>query len=122
DLETLRNELTLMGELTQLPSSAQQVVMRLYCDLDETVIRAICGFVIHEDQMQIKVVNPEVRAAPAPSEVATSTEPVTEAVTPPVTKSAVTDAPVKRVVAPNKASAKDSGTIRVPTGRVDILV
>jgi len=131
DLATLRNELTLMGELTEVDVNDKQAIVNLYCDLDESVIRAVCGFVINDDQMQIEVIDkPDVPSvskqqaeqpvhqSSSQSQQQTGAAPATAA-TASVHKTSV---PQPAPATTKAAQSKDSGTIRVATTRVDILV
>lgn len=115
DIGTLKEELSLMGVLSEGVDTPQGHQFTLTCDLDIDTVLAICGFVINDDQINIR-------------KVQSSVEPVNGAGASDLSAAALMQArdaerPVIKVDSgPTKGQAKEGGTIRVPTQRVDVLV
>jgi len=135
DRLSLHNEMGIMGTHIRQSSSGNEHYYWISSALPPEDIIAVCCFVIDESQIQVKESIPVVQdvVKEAPAEVAdhnsTQSTQSTQSIqsiqskpeaTPPA--KAVSEAPVKQLLAKTSAANKESGTIRVPIQKVDQLV
>lgn len=113
DHQLLIGELSVMGDLVDLPGSPGTYLHELTTDVEIDAITSICGFVINDEQMRVdeKAVDP----VSAPS--VDLPEPPSDQPTVAAVKKLPSNEPTRKVAAP-----KDNSTIRVATQRVDQLV
>ena len=129
DRLSLHNEMGIMGTHIRQSSSGNEHYYWISSALPPEDIIAVCCFVIDESQIQVKesipVVQDVVKEAPAEVADHNSTQSIQSIqskpeATPPA--KAVSEAPVKQLLAKTSAANKESGTIRVPIQKVDQLV